>query len=131
MTLGEKLRTARNNSGTSQTALAKQIHDSRQAVSKWETNRSVPDIENILILARVFGMSLDELLDQETGTFQTREPLDTSKFTRGHGARSRTDSAVRADFPPQVGIQPFIRRKKMTIWESAIDFIRSEEHTSE
>jgi len=123
MTLGEKLRTARNNSGISQAALAKQIHVSRQAVSKWEADRGVPDIENLQILARVFGMSLDELLDQETGTFQTREPLDTSKFTRGNGARSRTDSAVRAHFPPQVGIQPLIRRKKMTIWESAIDFI--------
>src|SRR5690625_7885579 len=109
MTLGEKLRTARNNSGISQAALAKQIHVSRQAVSKWEADRGVPDVENLQILARVVGMSLDELLDQETGAFQTREPLDTSKFTRGNGARSRTDSTVRDNVPPLVGIQSLIR----------------------
>src|SRR5690625_6007670 len=96
MTLGEKLRTARNNSGTSQAALAKQIHVSRQAVSKWEADRGVPDIENIQILARVFGMSLDELLDQETGSFQTREPLDTRdrKSTRLNSSHVAISYAV-------------------------------------
>lgn len=123
MTLGEKLRAARNNSGLTQSELAKQIHVSRQAVTKWEADRGVPDIENLQQLARVFSMSLDELLDQETGTFRTREELDTGAFPRGNGARSRADAAIRAHFPSQVRVHPLVRRKKMTRWESIIDFI--------
>jgi len=62
MTLAEKilkLRTARN---LSQGDLAEALEVSRQSVSKWETGQSVPDLDKIIKLADLFGVSVDELV---------------------------------------------------------------------
>ena len=62
MTLSEKilkLRTARN---LSQGDLAEALDVSRQSVSKWETGQSVPDLDKIIKLADLFGVSVDELV---------------------------------------------------------------------
>ena len=44
MTFGEKLQSLRQRAGMSQDALAEQLHVSRQAVSRWETDAAMPDI---------------------------------------------------------------------------------------
>ena len=62
MTIGEKIALRRRNAGLSQEALAGQLGVSRQAVSRWETNESLPDTEKILQLCRIFGVSADDLL---------------------------------------------------------------------
>ena len=54
-----KLRTARN---LSQGDLAEALEVSRQSVSKWETGQSVPDLDKIIKLADLFGVSVDELV---------------------------------------------------------------------
>ena len=48
--------------GLSQEGLAERLHVSRQAVTKWETGAGVPDVENLMEIADVFGLSMDELL---------------------------------------------------------------------
>lgn len=62
MTIGEKIALRRRSAGLSQEALAGQLGVSRQAVSRWETNESLPDTEKILQLCRIFGVSADDLL---------------------------------------------------------------------
>ncbi len=62
MTLGEKIQQLRKASGFSQEQLAEMVGVSRQAISKWETDQSSPEIENILLLSKVFTISTDELL---------------------------------------------------------------------
>lgn len=62
MTIGEKIALRRRSAGLSQEALAAQLGVSRQAVSRWETNESLPDTEKILQLCRIFGVSADDLL---------------------------------------------------------------------
>lgn len=62
MTIGEKIALRRRSAGLSQEALAGQLGVSRQAVSRWETNESLPDTEKILQLCRIFGTSADDLL---------------------------------------------------------------------
>ena len=62
MTIGEKIALRRRSAGLSQEALAGQLGISRQAVSRWETNESLPDTEKILQLCRIFGTSADDLL---------------------------------------------------------------------
>mgnify|MGYP001392023074 CR=1 FL=1 len=62
MTIGEKIALRRRSAGLSQEALAAQLGVSRQAVSRWETNESLPDTEKILQLCRIFGVSSDDLL---------------------------------------------------------------------
>lgn len=62
MNLGEMLIKARKDRGLSQEELAGQLGVSRSAVAKWESGRGMPDIENIMRLAQVFHMTVDELL---------------------------------------------------------------------
>lgn len=65
MTFGEKLQRLRKEAGLSQEELAGQLHVSRQAVSKWERNESYPETEKLIRMGTLFGVTLDELL-QET-----------------------------------------------------------------
>jgi len=65
MKLGEKLQQLRKKSGLSQEQLAAQLTVSRQAVSKWELDETMPDTENVIQLSRLFGVSCDYLLRDE------------------------------------------------------------------
>ena len=68
MTLGQRISHYRKNLGISQEELGARLDVSRQAVSKWETDAAVPDMENLLSLAREFNISVAEL----TATPQTQ-----------------------------------------------------------
>lgn len=62
MTLAEKLLALRTEKELSQEDLAEQLGVSRQSVSKWETGQSVPDLDKIIKLADLFGVTVDELV---------------------------------------------------------------------
>lgn len=66
MTLGEKIFNLRTDQGWSQEQLAEKINVSRQAISKWESNQSLPDIDKIVSLAQLFNVSTDYLLKNQT-----------------------------------------------------------------
>lgn len=61
MTLGQRISAYRKTLGISQEELGARLGVSRQAVSKWETGAAAPDMENLLALAREFGVSVAEL----------------------------------------------------------------------
>lgn len=65
MTLGKKIQTLRKAQSLSQEELASMVMVSRQAVSKWESGESMPDIDNLLRLSRLFKVSVDYLLSDE------------------------------------------------------------------
>lgn len=65
MTLAEKILELRSAHGLSQGDLAERLEVSRQSVSKWETGQSVPDLDKIIKLADLFGISVDELVREE------------------------------------------------------------------
>ncbi len=60
--IAERLAARRKQAGLSQEALAEKLGVSRQAVSKWERSESSPDTDNLIALAKLYGVSLDELL---------------------------------------------------------------------
>ena len=60
--IAQRLAELRRARGYSQESLARELGLSRQAVSKWERAESSPDTENLIALARLYGVSLDELL---------------------------------------------------------------------
>ncbi|MEA5018921.1 MAG: helix-turn-helix transcriptional regulator [Gordonibacter sp.] len=60
--IAQRLAARRKQAGLSQEALAEQLGVSRQAVSKWERSESSPDTDNLIALAQLYGLSLDELL---------------------------------------------------------------------
>ena len=65
MSFGEKLYTLRKNKGYSQDALAEKLAVSRQAVSKWELDETLPDYENVIKIAKMFSVSTDYLLKND------------------------------------------------------------------
>lgn len=58
----------------SQEELANKIGVSRQAVSKWERAEASPDTDNLILLAEIYGVSLDELLKGEANIPQNPKP---------------------------------------------------------
>jgi transcriptional regulator with XRE-family HTH domain len=79
MTFGEKLKGIRKEAGMSQELLAEKLGVSRQAVTKWETDKGIPDIENVIVISNLFGISLDELLSDEKESSNHRRYLYESK----------------------------------------------------
>lgn len=65
MEFADKLKQYRVAQGLSQEQLAEKIGVSRQAITKWETKRGLPDVENMIILAELFKLTLDELVLSE------------------------------------------------------------------
>lgn len=65
MILADKIIRLRKKNGYSQEELAEKMNVSRQAVSKWEAAQSIPDLEKILQLSRLFGVTTDYLLKDE------------------------------------------------------------------
>ena len=67
MRLGEKIYDLRRRSGLSQEQMAEQLEVSRQAVSKWESGASDPSTSNLLALAKLYGVSAEDLLREAAG----------------------------------------------------------------
>ena len=66
MSLGETIRECRKKASLSQEQLAGKLNVSRQAVTKWETDKGIPDIANLIAISDEFGLSLDELIKGNT-----------------------------------------------------------------
>lgn len=74
MGLGEKIYALRTDKGMSQADLAEALDVSRQSISKWETDASVPELEKLIKLSEIFGVSLDQLvLGKETQPVQAAQ----------------------------------------------------------
>ncbi|MGO3469226.1 MAG: helix-turn-helix domain-containing protein [Weissella hellenica] len=65
MDLGTKIKVQREKKNWSQQELADQIHISRQSISKWEQNKAIPSITNIVMMSNLFNISLDELMKDD------------------------------------------------------------------
>ena len=74
MILADKIIELRKKSGLSQEELAEKMNVSRQSVSKWEGAQSIPDLDKILALSKIFGVSTDYLLKDD---FETAELVPT------------------------------------------------------
>lgn len=87
MTLGERLRQLRQRSGLSQEDVAQKLFVSRQSVSKWELDQAEPSVDNLRVLAKLYDVTLDELLaGEDSGGPAQQEPSepapDESEFVR-------------------------------------------------
>ena len=83
----QRLADLRRSKGFSQEGLARKLGLSRQAVSKWERAESSPDTENLISLAKLYGVSLDELLNPSD------EIEDDIEFENEDRARQREAEA--------------------------------------
>lgn len=62
MTLGERIAAKRSEHRLSQSDLAEKLDVSRQSISKWETDASVPELEKLVKMSEIFGLTLDQLV---------------------------------------------------------------------
>lgn len=76
MNLGNSLFQARRKSGLSQEDVAEKLGVSRQTVSKWETDETVPDIRQSKKMAVLYHMSLDELIDYDLDIKEIQEAIE-------------------------------------------------------
>ena len=86
MTLGEKLKSARKGAGLTQEQLAEKLFVSRQAVTKWEADKGMPDLENLKQLSKLLNISIDYLLDSgetiDLSVMREEINLDDYTYTR-------------------------------------------------
>lgn len=65
MNFNEKIKEIRKKQNLTQEQFAEKIFVSRNAVAKWESNRGYPDIQNLITISDVFGISLDDLMKND------------------------------------------------------------------
>ncbi len=114
MTLGEKIKEARKQCGLTQEQLADKMAISRSAIAKWESNKGLPDVDNLKVLAKLLNVSVDYLLDDgETETqYVVHEAYNLSDY--GNGSRKKKkDRLIREKFP-DAKIYPLLGRPKLT-----------------
>lgn len=107
-TLGEKLKSARKEAGLTQEQLAVKLMVSRQAITKWEADKGMPDIENLKSLSQLLGVSIDYLLDngEHLDLSVIREEINLDEFTyerklsgRWNKKAGKKDMVVRSKYP--------------------------------
>lgn len=77
MSLGSSLYHARKKSGLSQENVAEKLGVSRQTISKWETDETLPDIRQSKRLAVLYHMTLDELIEYDFDEQQVQQMIDS------------------------------------------------------
>lgn len=91
MIIADKIMMLRKKNGWSQEELAEQLDVSRQSVSKWESGLSVPDLNKVVAMSALFGVSTDFLLKDDL------EEISTSETHEQDDAKERTISAEEAN----------------------------------
>lgn len=79
MNLGNHLYEARKKAGLSQEEVAEKLTVSRQTISKWETNETAPDIFHFWHLAKLYSVTLDELMNYDTDVKEIEEVIHRTK----------------------------------------------------
>lgn len=107
MILAEKIMTLRKQKGWSQEELAHQLEVSRQAVSKWESESAIPDLERILKMSEIFEVSTDYLLKDEVQEqpASVREEEEYTEIVRSVSLEEADD---------------FLQKRKQNAWKEAM-----------
>ena len=125
MTLGEKIKEARKTAGLSQEQFAEKMNVSRSAVAKWETDKGLPDIGNLKVMANLLHVSVDYLIDDgnKPEFNEISEPIDLSAFEKAGKCRSKQDAACVSKNTNADAIYALIRSKKLSVKEQIADFV--------
>ncbi len=103
MTIGEKIAKFRIAAGISQEQLAEKIGVSRQSVSKWEVDQALPQIDKVLQLCDLFGISADELLRDQMEISCSGEERKGNHYFGTDGFRGEANQGLTSMHAYQVG----------------------------
>jgi len=94
MTLGERLKMYRAQKGLSQEKIAEMLEVSRQAVTKWEAGQTTPSSDNLIALANLYDVSLDELIGQNEDDMASTEEEKKKRFSPKHNPILRNNFII-------------------------------------
>lgn len=109
--IADRLCAYRKMRGLSQEELAEKIGVSRQAVSKWERAEASPDTDNLILLSKVYGVTLDELLNIDPGEALPMPPEPFEEQEDSHGLKAEISITLDDENAP-----PFQKRWNRVPW---------------
>ena len=118
MNISEKILKLRKEKGLSQEAFAEKLGVSRQSVSKWESGGTLPDIDKIIAMSELFGVSTDYLLKDEapeTENATEEAPEETAEVTAENG-----DNTDDAEYIPAPAEEKPVQKKNFALKIAAI-----------
>ena len=110
MILADKIMTLRKKAGWSQEELAARLNVSRQSVSKWEGAQSIPDMDKVVQMSRLFGVTTDFLLKDELEIEEhtQSEPMDEPPLRRVTMEEASAYLALRRAAAPKMALATFL-----------------------
>lgn len=108
MILADKIITLRKKNGWSQEELAEKLNVTRQSVSKWEGAQSTPDLDRILKMSQIFGVSTDYLLKEEQEEEEYVETVQDEKVRRVSMEEANEFLAVKKWSASKIAIAVFL-----------------------
>ena len=123
MTIGEKIKKTRTENGLTQEELASKMMVSRQAITKWEADKGIPDVSNLKLLAQLLNVSVDYLLDDgvEIDINVIRETIDLSKYGKAVIKKKLTNKLMLEKYP-DAEIRTLLPEKKKDKVDKGLDF---------
>lgn len=120
MTFGNKLKEIRKRFGLTQEELSELINVSRQAITKWESDEGLPDITNLKHLSKLFGLTIDYLLDKNNNlpALTLKIELDKNKYK---SKLSMYEEVLKEYFDESYEIYVLSRSKKLNVVDLVID----------
>ena len=125
MDIGEKLKALRTERGLTQEQLAAKLYVSRTAVSKWETGGGSPNLDSLQAVARLFDVSVDDLLSTDDLIVLARDERRSSARSGGMLSFGLLDMlAVVFAFLPLYGVDDgsFVRMASLADYGASVDF---------
>jgi transcriptional regulator with XRE-family HTH domain len=126
MNLGERIYHLRKKKNLSQGELAERLDVSRQSVSKWETNASVPDLDKLIRLGEVFEVTLDALIkgdgEEEGEAPQEAEASDEPDAAR-HDAPGNMPYAAPYRYAPYDSVPVSVRKASVSATQQGVGFV--------
>ena len=125
MDFGEKLKALRTERGLTQEQLAARLYVSRTAVSKWETGGGSPNLDSLQAVARLFDVSVDDLLSTDDLIVLARDERRSTARSSGMLSFGLLDVlAVMFAFIPLYGVDDgsFVRMANLADYGASVDF---------
>lgn len=126
MTLGEKIKELRKKANISQEELAEKVGVTRQAVTKWESDAGLPDLENLKSIATLFNISIDELLDYKKellGDVVLEEEYSLEGIKKEGRARNNEDAFILKRYEKASEVYSIQKNKKWNIKKNLFWFL--------
>ena len=124
MTIGQKIKNARTKNGFTQEELANKMMVSRQAITKWESDKGIPDVSNLKLLSQFLNVSVDYLLNDtcEIDINIIREKINLSKYGNAVIKKRLTDKLMLEKYP-NAEIRTLLPEKIKDKVDKGLDFL--------